>query len=315
MWFKNLRVYRFTKPFEHSLEQLEEQLSALPFEPCGKQDPVRSGWVPPLGRHGDALVHATKNYWMICNKRQEKVLPSAVIKEQLEERILAISQEEDRRISRSERDQLKEEIVFSLLPRALAKSSLQFAYIALKEQMLVINASSAKRAEELLASLRDALGSVPVIPLTPQTTPIQVMTRWLQESAAADPFQLGDECELEAPKDEGRVVRCSRQDLTAEEVINHLNTGMVVRKLALNWKDAISCVVDQDWAIKRIKFADTLLDQVNDRHPESAAEEFDLDFSIMTLELSAFIEDLTQAFGGVKAVEAADQPLLAEAVG
>lgn len=51
MWFKNLRVYRLTRAFESSPEALAETLENFAFQPCGKLDPVRYGWVPPLGRH------------------------------------------------------------------------------------------------------------------------------------------------------------------------------------------------------------------------------------------------------------------------
>lgn len=299
MWFKNLRVYRLTKPFEHSAEALSEALQEHAFQPCGKQDMTRYGWVPPLGRHGTDFVHAANGSIMVCAKRQDKVLPGGVIKEHLEEKVLNISQEEGRAVGRSERQTLKDEIIFSLLPLALSKSQLQYAYISPEEQLIVIDASSAKKAEDLLSALRDALGSLPVIPLATKQQPGQTMTDWLLHSNPSEGFVLADECELEAPKDEGRVIRCKKQDLTAEEMINHLSTGMVVRKLALSWKDHIHCIIDHELGIKRLKFSDEIMDKVNDRNPDSAAEEFDLDFSIMTLELSAFLKALQAAFGGI----------------
>lgn len=300
MWFKNLRVYRLNQPFDRTAESLDAELAEHAFTPCGGQDMMRYGFVPPLGRHGHQFVHTANGYIMVCVKHQEKVLPAAVVQEQLEEQILAISQDEARDVNRSERSKMKDEIIFTLLPKALTKSRLQYAYFAPDEQLLVVDASSASRAEDLLAALRDALGSLSVVPLTTLNKPTQTMTQWLLQSEVPGDFELGDECELEAPKDDGRVIRCKKQDLTAEEIINHLNTDMVVSKLALNWKDAITCVVDHELGIKRLKFTDKITDQVNDRHPDSAAEEFDLDFSIMTLELKAFLQALQEAFGGLK---------------
>lgn len=305
MWFKNLRVYRLTKPFELSPEALGEALELGAFEPCGKQEMFRHGWVPPLGRQGKSFVHVTNGYIMVSAKRQEKVLPGAVVNEHLEEKIAAISQEEGRAVGRGERQNLKEEIVFSLLPRALMRSQVQFAYIAPQENWIIINASSAKKAEELLGLLRDAVGSLPVIPFATKSIPVQTMTHWLTSGDLPQGFVLGDECEMEAPKDEGRIIRCKKQDLAAEEILNHINTGMVVRKLAIGWQDSIECLLDQDLGIKRLKFSEEILDKVNERHPESAAEEFDLDFNIMSLELKGFIAALTEAFGGLNLKQAA----------
>ena len=166
MWFKNLQVYRFTKPCELRAEALHDMLAEHAFVPCGSQDLNRSGWVPPLGRHGSEFVHATAGYLMICLKRQDKLLPSAVVNEELEEKALAIEESESRKLARKEKQSLKEEIMFSLLPKAFTRSSLQFAYISPKHNLLVVDASSDKRAEELLSELRDAVGSLSVIPLT-----------------------------------------------------------------------------------------------------------------------------------------------------
>ncbi len=84
MWFKNLQLYRFTRPFELDAATLGQQLEQHSFVPCDSQDSTRSGWVPPLGRHGSEYVHSTNGYLMICSKRQDKLLPPAVINEALE---------------------------------------------------------------------------------------------------------------------------------------------------------------------------------------------------------------------------------------
>ncbi len=301
MWFKNLRVYQLTRTFEYSPEQLGEQLSLHPFQPCGKLDPLRYGWVAPLGRHGTELVHACNGNIMICAKRQEKILPAAVIKEELEERIAAINSDENRHVGRKERDSLKDEVIFDFLPKALAKSSLDFAYIAPREKRVYVNAASAKRAEDLLSAMREALGSISLIPLASENPAVNVMTEWLREAAATQPFTLGEECELQAPKD-GRVIRCKNQDLTADELISHIHSGMVVSKLALTWNDAIHFMLDDQFAIKRLKFDDKLLEQASDTNPETAAEQFDTDFAVMATELKQFTADLLAAFGGVSSL-------------
>ena len=73
---------------------------------------------------------------------------------------------------------------------------------------------------------------------------------------------------------------------------------MHVSKVALVWKEAISCVIDDQVAVKRLKFEDVISDKANERNPESKAEQFDADFAIMALELKNFIAALLTAFGG-----------------
>lgn len=297
MWFKNLQVYRFTKPFTMTPEELAADLQEHAFQPCGSQDLSRYGWVPPLGHQGTEYIHTVGGYIMICAKRQDKVLPAAVINEQLEEQILEIKTQEGRALGRKERQNMKEELMFSLLPKAFTRSSQQFAYIAPKEGLLVVNAASSKRAEEMLSYLRDTIGSVPVIPLTANNMPQHVMTDWLKKGLAPKAFELGHECELRDPSDEGGVIRCKHQDLSSTDINNHLQSGMYVSKLGLLWQGGIEFVVDDQLAIKRLAFDDIIQEKAG-LDAQDAAEQFDVDFSIMTLELSAFIAAVMEAFGG-----------------
>ncbi|MFT5692266.1 MAG: recombination associated protein RdgC [Oceanicoccus sp.] len=308
MWFKNLQIYRFTKPFNLSPEELSDRLEEHSFQPCGSQDLSRYGWVPPLGSKGqdaplENFVHAANGYIMICAKRQDKVIPAGVINEHLEEQVEAVQQQEGRGVGRKERQNLKEEIVMTLLPKAFTRSTRQFAYIAPAEGLIVINAASSNKSEELLTCLRESIGSLPVIPLTANNIPQHVMTDWVNNGHLSNGFSLGHECELRDPSDEAGVIRCKHQDLSSVDINNHLKSGMYVSKLGLCWEGGIECVVDDSLTIKRLVFDDIVQEKANQIDAESAAEQFDVDFSIMTLEISGFIRALVKAFGGENTAE------------
>ena len=302
MCFKNLQVYRFTKPCELTAEALNEQLAEFTFVPCGSQDLFRTGWVSPLGRHGSEMVHASNGYMMICLKHQDKLLPAAVVNEELEEKVLSIEETEMRRMPRKERMTLKDEIIFSLLPKAFVRSSLHFAYISPRDNLLVVNAASAKKAEELLSDLREAVGSLSLIPLTSKHEPLEMMTQWVNSGHPSGQFELGEECELRNNDDISKVIRCKNQDLAATEILNHLKKGMHVSKLAMSWNERLEFVLDEKLVIKRLRFSDLVQDKADEVEAEDAAAQFDVDFSIMTLELSEFFKALIEAFGGEEAL-------------
>ena len=46
-----------------------------------------------------------------------------------------------------------------------------------------------------------------------------------------------------------------------------------------------------------LRLCDEIKDKAADSHPETAAEEFDTEFAVMTLEIKSFIQALEQAFG------------------
>ncbi|AWF82072.1 recombination-associated protein RdgC [Microbulbifer sp. A4B17] len=313
MWFKNLRIYRLTKEFSLDAEKLNELLEPHAFVPCGSQDSTRYGWVPPLGRHSSQLVHATNGYLMLCAKKQEKVIPAAVVNEKVEELAQAISEKEARQVGRKERQNLKDEILLEMRPKAFARSRLQYAYIAPQDGWVVVDASSASAAEELLENLREAISSLAVVPLSAKNPPQQTMTHWLSAPEAPLQFDFGHECELRDPKDSGSVIRCKNQDLCAEEIHNHLVAGLQVHKLGLTWRGGVEFLVDDQLSLKRIKFSDELLDKADSADAESAAQRFDADFAVMTLEISALIKDLLSAFGGVNTESASVEELVAKA--
>ncbi|MCR8924064.1 recombination-associated protein RdgC [Dasania sp. GY-MA-18] len=298
MWFKNLLVYRFTKPFTETIESLEVALAEKAFNPCGSQELSSYGWAAPLGKHGDLFTHTANGFIMLCAQRQDKVLPAGVINEALAEKIEQIQARDGRSVGRKERVDLKDEVMFELLPKAFTRSSRQYAYIDPREGLLIINTGAVKRAEEFMSYLRETIGSLPVIAATAKNLPQHAMTQWVLENTPPAKFELGGECELRDKADESSVIRCKNQDLGSKEINNHLAAGMCVNKLAMSWQGGIDFIVDDQLAIKRISFGDLIQEQAEKQDADDAAAQFDVDFSIMTLEFAKFIKDLYGAFGG-----------------
>ena len=153
MWFKNIRAYRLTSPFTLSPEQLGEQLAQRGFEPCAKSQALSLGWTPPLGVEDGELVHAAAGRLLVKLKREEKLLPSSVVRELLEEKISEIEQGQARKVYRKERLNLKDEIIQDCLPRAFTRSTSVYAYIDTRSNWIFVDAASAARAEELARTL------------------------------------------------------------------------------------------------------------------------------------------------------------------
>lgn len=298
MWFRNLQIYRFTRPFELTAEQLEAQLESEAFTPCGSQDMSRFGWTKPLGKIGQTLTHSANGQIMICARKEEKMIPSAVVKEQLAEKVEQIEHEQGRALKKKEKEALKEELMHTLLPRAFSRTSQTFAWLSPANNLLVVDAPSAKKAEDLLALLRKSIGSLPVVPLALKNPPEITMTEWLREGNLPASFTLEDESELRSAMEKGGIARFKQQDLMTDEVKNHINNDKLVTKLALNWGETVSFVLSDDLAIKRLKFSEELREQNDDISSEDPAARLDADFALVTGELSQFIPSLLAALGG-----------------
>ncbi|MFZ2451826.1 MAG: recombination-associated protein RdgC [Methylobacter sp.] len=298
MWFKNLSIFRLTEAFTLSPEELEQKLAALSFRPCGPHEESSFGWTSPIGKNGQQLVHSSNGFMMLCGKKEERVLPSSVLNEMVQEKILDTEEKQGRKLSKKERTAVKDELIFELLPKAFTFSRRSYAYIDPKGGWIIADAASSKSAEDLLSLLRKALGSLPAVPPNTLNKPIATMTQWLNTQQTPDDLTIEDECELRSPEEAGATIRCKRHDLALPEIKNHLDTGKEVIKLAVNWADRLAFIVDEHLAIKRLRFLDLVQDQVAEIETDSDAEKFDADFSIMSLELSHFLPRLMELFGG-----------------
>ncbi|KIQ02625.1 MULTISPECIES: recombination-associated protein RdgC [Pseudomonas] len=299
MWFRNLLVYRLTQDVSFETEALEKALSAKPARPCASQELATYGFVAPFGKGADApLVHESQGFLLISARKEERILPGSVVKDAVKEKVDEIESEQMRKVYKKEREQIKDEIVQAFLPRAFIRKSATFAAIAPAQGLIIVNASSPKRAEDLLSTLREAIGSLPVRPLTVKIAPSATLTDWVKAQQAAADFHVLDECELRDTHEDGGIVRCKRQDLTGEEVQLHMSSGKQVTQLSLAWQDKLSFVIDDKLVVKRLKFEDLLQEQAEQDGGDDDLSQQDASFTLMMLTLIEFLPALFEALGG-----------------
>ena len=296
MWFKNLYFFALTREYTHTQSDLETKLAENTFTPCGSTELSHFGWVNALGKHGNAIAHIANNDILLCARKEEKILPAGVIKDQLEEKITLLENEHARSATKKEKEQFKEDIIFELLPRAFSRYTDTHGYISPENNIIVINASSRGKAEDFLALLRKSLGSLPVTSFSPEISVDETMTVWLTDTSFIGNFQLGMEAELNALGDDGAIIRVKNQDLTSDEIKTHLDAEKYVVKVALEWDESLSFVLCDDLAIKRLKFFDVIYEQNEDIDNDDVLAKLDADFVLMAGEINRFIIGLLAEF-------------------
>ncbi len=298
MWFKNIHFYKFEDDFKLDAQALHTALETRKARGCGQMEMSAQGWCPPLGNDGLMLVHQTDGNLMLCLRREDKVLPASLIKEEVELKAQEIEQHAGRPVGRKERLDIKDAVLQELMPRALVKTSQTFAAILPKQGWFVVNASSAKKAEELIEYLRKTLGSFNVVSPSTDESLEAAMTSWLlNDQDLPVGFTVEDACEMRSSNENEGIIRCSYVDLGSGEVRAHINTGYRVKKLAMNWQERLSFVLSEDLSVKRMRFDTEIVDGASDSADDEASR-FDADFAIMAAELAEFIPAL---LGAVKA--------------
>ena len=290
--FKNAVVYRLTHEFTLDGETLHNALSKQAFTSCSGIRPSSFGWIPPIGGEDTPLVHEVSGYFLLCARKEEKVVPPSALNEALAERVERIEATEGRKLSRKEKLALKDDSLAQLLPRALARSKQILGYIAPSEGIAVIGTANAAEAEQFISCIRDSLGSFQVVLPQVQRNPSELFTHWLNLRKLPEHFTLGEQCDLLDPETSATVT-CRRQDLATQEIVSHINAGKVCTRLGLRWYGDLAIAVDKDLSLRQIKFENPEGDE-----DEDAIAQLDAAFVQMALEFKRFLPALYTALGG-----------------
>ena len=297
MWFKHLQIYRLAAGWAMTPGALEERLAKHPLQPCSGLSLSTRGWVPPAD--GQGLVCDVGKHLLIALGVEEKILPSSAVNKVAAERAAELEQKQGYKPGRKQLRDIKERVTAELLPQALAKQRVTRCWIDPVGRWLVVDASSANRAEELLEQLRNTLGELPVTRLETEMSPQGAMTQWLTLGKATRDFALDSECELKGTGEDGATVRYLRHDLSVKEIREHISGGKLATRVGLVWRERLGLLLQEPFQVKRVKF----LEMEKDGEESSFAspdQQFEADFTLMTGTLSALLADLVEALGGEK---------------
>ena len=292
--FKNLLLYRLGLDWSATVQQIEDALGAARFVECGLTQARSSGWVPPGGEEHGALIEAVNGQWLMQLMVEQKVVPGAVVKRQVDALAVQVEKQTGRKPGKKQRNELKDQALLGLLPMAFTKRSAVKVWVAPAERLLVIDASSASRADEVLTALTQALPGLSATLVNTAVSPAACMAEWLVSGDAPAGFSIDRDCELKAADGEKPVVRYARHALDIAEIREHIVGGKQPTRLALTWQGRVSFMLTEGLQVKRVSF----LDGVFEAGPTKKAESFDADAAIATGELASLIGDLIDALGG-----------------
>ncbi|NGY03617.1 recombination-associated protein RdgC [Solimonas terrae] len=296
MWFKNLQTYRLAGEWTLAPGAFEERLARHPLHPCIGLNPQSRGWVGP-GTNTAQLVYAQGRQMLIALGVEQKLLPSSVVRQTVDERADELEQRQGFKPGRKQLRDLKDQVTAELMPRAFAKRRSTRAWIDPVSGWIVVDAASPARAEELLEVLRDEVEGLSLeLPELAQS-PATAMTAWLAGGDAPGTFELDQECELRGNDQSKPTVRYLRHSLEGAEVRKHIAEGKLATRLGLRWNNRASFVLTDKFEVKKLRFED-IEKAREDVATESPEEQFDAEFALMSGELVALLADLEKAMGG-----------------
>lgn len=295
MFFKNLTFFRFPSSVDFS--EIDTLLPPAVLKPVGALEMSSRGFISPFGREEkEQFSHRLGEALWLTIGGEDKILPGTVVNDLLERRLEEIEEKEGRRPGGRERKRLKDDLLHELLPRAFVKTSRVDAFFDLAHGYVAVNGSSQKTAENVMSDVRGVLGSFPAMPLNAEVAPRAILTAWIAGEPLPEGLSLGEECEMKDPAEGGAVVKCQHQELRCDEIDKHLDAGKQVTKLALVFEDNLSFVLGDDLIVRKLKFLDGALDQLEHADEDGHRAELDARFALQSGEIRRLFLLLEQAF-------------------
>jgi recombination associated protein RdgC len=295
--FKNVMMYRLLSPWTQAQSALEAALEEGRFHACGASQEKSVGWVAPRGEEHGPLVEVVAGQWVLKLMVEVKVLPTTVVKRKAQEQLQHIEATTGRKPGKKESREIQEDARLSLLPMAFTKQSTVLVWIDPKANVLVLDAASQARADEVMTCLIKAIDGLEVQLFNTHMSPAAAMALWLSTHEAPQGFSVDRECELKAADESKAVVKYTRHALDTDEVAQHIAAGKVPTRLALTWNDHVSFVLTEALQLKKVAVLDVVFERAKSA-ADGKGDDFDSDVAIATGELRKLIPDLLDALGG-----------------
>lgn len=225
------------------------------FQPCGKIDALKVGFVPnPAGEFvnssyaGPDLTYAEH----LTVRIAEKKIPAQAINDYVTERVKEIEESENRKVTRKERSNLKDEAYFELLPHAFVTRTDVEVTIVEHAHLVLVGTSSARIAEMVCSKIREVLGSFPVTPLEPEN-----LDQFLRDGyEAGDPEPMND-IKIENLKTGEKASFKNFED--DEEIVGLMARGFQVTEMRVGYLDQFTAIYTTGRVLKSLKLAEELI--------------------------------------------------------
>lgn len=286
---KNLIIYQFNDD-SNIANITNELLQEAAFTPCGPTDGTKTGFISPFG--DDALMLTVKEHSLITVQTENKILPAAVINRALNEKVKAIEESQLRKIKKTERQSLKDEVLIDLLPKAFSDFQQTYIWINHRDKFIGVATSSYKKAEDYLSVLRKLLGTLKITPLSTENPVEHEFTRWVKEDKAPQHFTVLNTAVLVDSLDNG-TIKAINEDLTSDNLHNYINDGRTVTLLRMSYKEQTTFTINKSLILSKIKYSDELYEQADH---EDNTKVFESTFLLMAEELSLLLKELMTSF-------------------
>lgn len=285
MFFRQLSVYRLETECP-DFSALNTALSERPFTPTRAQQAESVGWQTAIG---EQYVHETDGAARIVLQREERSVPSSVVRDEADQRLLARGGATGEP-TKAEKIAMREAVLLELLPQAFPRQTNTQTIIDTKNAQVWFDTLTATKIERTSNQLREQIGQWRMVPFFGTQDISAHMASWLL-GAPPTGFEIGEAAKLVDLR-EGGTVTVSKLALPDPHVVAHLHEGMKVDQLELIWREQIRFTLRADGGLAKIKPTELLDTDDAGELIDDADQQIDADQRLMVGALRQLIQDL-----------------------
>ena len=234
-----------------NLSKISDELTKLKFKPTGQLEFSSCGWDEIEGSY----ITKVGSLLLLKLKIQEKIMPPSAITTLLSEKIDEIENATNEKVGKKAKKALKDEIIIEQLPKALLKNTYIIGAIDVERSYLLIDSGNTKQAELFVSLLRATLVSLDAIPIYSNEENLFLHFKsWLLDcDHMPEDLTIGDGCKL-VLDEEVVIFKCCQ--LNSNEVLAHVELGLMPVEVSVNYKNLISLTINKSLQLKSIRFND-----------------------------------------------------------
>lgn len=303
--FNNLLVYRLTEAskFHIGREELNAALAVKPARLPTLGELKAEGFNEPLGIEDEFIEEIRPYTYLLSVNFAERMLPGKIVRQRVQTRVKKLEVDEERKVYAREKQQIKDAVIAEMLPHTFIDQKL--VRVMISGPYIFIDATSAKKGEDVLCLLREVLGTLGVRPVSVKGTPIQSFTNWFTGTVKPEKFRLTGDFKANSNESETDFVTgkgTSPKDEGLSDLVEEFQRRVTV--LGLYWETSmnedVSFTVNEMIGIKGIKWPDAIMDMAAQDAGEEA-EQINLmraTLLLLSAEMVTLLQNLLDALGG-----------------
>lgn len=278
MWLKQCAWFDLSSPLLLEGEALEDALMQnKAYEPHATQT-KSLGWESPIGKNHPLAVTMHDYTWMVA-RLDQKLLPANVVNNKLKERLEQIEVEQGYKATGKQRRVARDELILDLLPKAFVQSKRIQVVVDHKNQVMMLDQTSANIKDMIVELLKKTLTSCPMTHHGEQKSKSgQILKNWVSE--APEGVEVESEYTLINPNNVH--VKARMVGMEESMVMAPLQSGMSVSQLMVSYQDKVRFQLNDTLDISRIRYLNVEEAEKLDDPVEQALTEFSLSVSYIT---------------------------------